>query len=129
MRRAGLSFPKSLRLRKRREYLIVQRSYYRFVTKHFIVYARPNRSGTTKLGITVSRKVGRAHVRNRVKRWVREAFRLNFDRLPTGMLLVFVARQGRVLEAYGEVETEMLAATTELKRKMEQRSRSRKRQT
>ena len=126
MKRTGLSFPKSIRLRTRREYISVQRSHYRFVTNHFIVYARPNRSVTTKLGITVSRKVGRANVRNRIKRWVREAFRLNLERLPVGLLLVFVARHGRSLEAYSEVEAEMCAAVVELNRKIEKRSRGRK---
>ena len=81
---------------------------------------------TTKLGITVSRKVGRANVRNRIKRWVREAFRLNLERLPVGLLLVFVARHGRSLEAYSEVEAEMCAAVVELNRKIEKRSRGRK---
>jgi ribonuclease P protein component len=47
----------------------------------------------TRLGITVTRKIGNAVARNRIKRLVREVFRQNRQRLPSGLDLVFVAKQ------------------------------------
>ena len=108
-------FPKGLRLRRRREFLTVQRSHFRFVTSHFIVYARRAAPDALRIGITVSRKVGKAHDRNRVKRLVREAFRRNRTDLPTGMSVVFVARQGRSAHMYNAVASEVVTAIKELK--------------
>ena len=50
--------------------------------------------GPTRLGITVSRKIGGAVARNRVKRLVREFFRLHYDQLPVSADLVVIARRG-----------------------------------
>jgi ribonuclease P protein component len=121
-------FPKRLRLRRRREFLSVQRSRYRYVTQHFVVYARPNGDDEARVGITVSRKVGKAHTRNRVKRLVREAFRQNRVTLPRGLNVVFVARQGQQAATYSEVELELKSAMTELKLRISQ-PRSKKRRS
>ena len=120
-------FPKQVRLRKRREYLGVQRSRHRVVTTHFIVYGRGNRDGCARVGITVSRKVGRAHERNKIKRRVREAFRLNQSEMPTGWDLVLVARQGRGVGTFNEVESELLRAARELPSTSGKKHRRRKR--
>ena len=57
-----------------------------------VLYAAPNDLPQTRLGITVSRRVGKAVVRNRVRRRVREAARLLLPQLAPGCDLVFVAR-------------------------------------
>ena len=82
------------------------------VTAHFIVYGRTNGRPISRLGITVSRKVGKAVVRNRVKRLVREAFRRNREALPTGLDLVFVARAGKPATEHAAVVAEMREAAT-----------------
>ncbi len=80
------------------------------------------------MGVTVSRKVGRANVRNRVKRLVREAFRRNTEKLPKGIDMVLVARQGRPASVYQEVVSEMISAAGELQsRAGERRNRRRRR--
>ncbi len=106
----GEGFPKRLRVRRRREYLAVQRSTHRVVTPHFIVYGRKSGRAMTRLGITVSRKVGKATVRNRVKRLCREAFRRNRDALPSGLDLVLVARSGRPATVQQVVVDELVDA-------------------
>lgn len=57
-----------------------------------VVYARPNRNGLTRLGLTVSSKLGKAVTRNRIRRRLREAYRLNEDKLRLGVDLIVVAR-------------------------------------
>jgi ribonuclease P protein component len=63
--------------------------------------------GPTRLGLTVSRKIGGAVARNRVKRLLREYFRLSYDQLPSSVDIVFVARQGAAELSYAEVVSEL----------------------
>ncbi len=68
------------------------------VNPYMVVYCRRNRTGETRLGYTVSVKLGHAVVRNRIRRRLRETVRLNASRLKPGWDLVLVARS-RALDA------------------------------
>ena len=57
-----------------------------------VLYSRPNRTGGNRVGVTVSKKLGKAVVRNRVRRRLREVYRLNEDRFAPGWDIVVVAR-------------------------------------
>lgn len=57
-----------------------------------VLYARPNHLGINRVGVTVSKKLGKAHIRNRVRRRLREAYRLNEERFSAGWDIVVVAR-------------------------------------
>jgi ribonuclease P protein component len=63
----------------------------RFLT----VFAGPNKYDHARLGLSVSRKHGSAVVRNRLKRLLREAFRLQQHQLPAGIDLVLIPEQAR----------------------------------
>ena len=63
---------------------------------YFVLYARKNRTNTNRVGITVSKKLGHAVVRNRVRRRLREVYRLNEDRFTPGWDIVVVARSKAV---------------------------------
>jgi ribonuclease P protein component len=95
--RAQLSFAAVDRLHRSAEFLRLQRDGVRFQSPHFVLYAgslerEPSRS---RLGVTVSRRIGNAVVRNRVKRRVREIFRKELRaRLPVGTSIVVIARGG-----------------------------------
>ena len=81
------------RVRRRREYLAIGRTAQRRQTRHFVVLSARRDDGT-RLGVTVSRKIGGAVVRNAVKRRVREAFRRNRKRLLPGHDFVVIAKPG-----------------------------------
>lgn len=101
------SFPRSHRLRRRVDFLAAQDQGRRFSSTNYLLLVRrrldaesaPGRAGKApgpgreaRLGITVSRKVGGAVDRNRVKRWVRESYRRLRSLAPEGVDLVVIAR-------------------------------------
>ena len=59
---------------------------------YLVLYARRNRTSTNRVGITVSKKLGKANVRNRVRRRLREVYRLNEEKFQPGWDIVIVAR-------------------------------------
>ena len=59
---------------------------------YLVLYARKNRTSTNRVGITVSKKLGHAVVRNRVRRRIREIYRLHEDAFLPGWDIVVVAR-------------------------------------
>ncbi len=59
---------------------------------YLVLYARKNRTEGNRLGITVSKKLGKAHVRNRTRRRIREVYRLNEEKFRPGWDIVVVAR-------------------------------------
>lgn len=89
---ASARFPAALRVKRGEDF---DRAYAARRRRDFggiVVYAFPNGMPVTRLGLSVSRKVGSAVVRNRVKRLLREAFRTSASALPPGLDLVVVAR-------------------------------------
>ena len=74
---------------------------------YLAIHARRNRLGVTRLGVTVSSKLGGAVVRNRVRRRIKEAYRLQEDRFAKGFDIVVVAR-GRAVDAdFGALRGEL----------------------
>ena len=91
---AAETFPKSKRLRKRREFLSVQEGGSRIVLASGIVLLAARSDGTpARLGVTVTRKFGNAVQRNRAKRVFREAFRRSPGLFPAGTDVVVIPKQ------------------------------------
>lgn len=93
----GASLPgwraRERRVRRRADYLYVQGHGCRVTSKHFVfLLALRQTPGPARLGITVTRKVGTAVVRNRAKRLVREVFRHIPELLPDGVDMVVIVR-------------------------------------
>lgn len=59
---------------------------------YLVLYARRNRTGQNRVGVTVGKKLGHAVIRNRVRRRLREVYRLNEARFAPGWDIVVVAR-------------------------------------
>ena len=76
-------------------------------TPTLVLYARPNGLAKNRLGLTVGAKVGKAHVRNRVRRRVRESYRLRESGVKTGFDLVVVARSAAAEARFGEIDRHM----------------------
>ena len=84
------------------------------VDRYLAVYCRRNRLGCNRLGLTVSAKLGCAVERNRIRRRLREAYRLQEDRLKPGYDLVIVARSRAVNADYHTLEQSLTDLLTQL---------------
>ena len=70
---------------------------------YLVLYARKNRTGLNRVGVTVSKKLGGAVVRNRVRRRLREVYRLNEDAFAPGWDIVVVARSRSIHADFGKL--------------------------
>ena len=88
----GERLPKQQRLRHRPQFLKVQDTGFKVSVDPLLGVALQNPDGQTRVGFTVSSKVGNAVVRNRIRRRLREVFRKRKHLLPAGVDLVLIAR-------------------------------------
>lgn len=89
-------FPRSRRLSGQKAFARVFGEKRSASDRHLVVYAAPNGADESRLGVTVGRRHGGAVKRNRIKRLIREAFRLEYAELPVGFDLVCVPRVGEI---------------------------------
>ena len=82
-------------------------------------FPRPGALRPTRLGVTVTRKVGRAHERNRIKRLVREVFRQERTRLPPGFDMVFVAKRNALEVSLEALREDFVTLARRLRRRAE----------
>ncbi|MBF6568453.1 MAG: ribonuclease P protein component [Candidatus Binataceae bacterium] len=103
------SFSSADRIRRRAEFLRLQRYGIRVQSDHFVLYAIRFAAGEpSRLGITVSRQVGQAVVRNRIKRRVRECFRRSIrSTIPAGIGMVVIARRGAGTLDFATIRSEL----------------------
>ena len=101
VRGTGHGIVKEMRIRRRAEYLAVQSAGDKLHGRHVLALAhrRPDPTMVGRLGITVTKKVGNAVVRNRIKRLVREWMRLH-GWVPQGWDLVMVAKDSAARQVH-----------------------------
>lgn len=95
---ARLLFPKHFRLLKSREFDSVLKSGRRMFTRRFVLYVGHSGKAFTRLGLTTSRKSGSAVQRNRIRRCVREAFRLHPEWFVWPVDLLVIAKPAKQRE-------------------------------
>ncbi len=101
---SSFAFPKQLRLLKRPEFTRTMDNGTKVVTPYLVMLGRRSQGSTSRIGFIVSKKVGGAVTRNRVRRRLRELFRTLPNR-PAGLDLVVIARNtaaDATFEAIGE---------------------------
>ena len=76
--------------------------------RQLVLYILSNGTDKNRLGISVSKKVGNSVVRHRVKRLIKEAYRLNEPAFARGYDLVFIARTDAAGKTYEEIEKSVL---------------------
>ena len=101
------TFGRDERIRKRQDYLRIYEQGVRSYSPHFTIITCRNPAGIRRLGMTVSKKAGNAVQRNRIKRLLREFFRLNKSRLPASQDIVIIAKRGILPLMYSDVCTEL----------------------
>lgn len=102
--------PKTARVRKRGEFLRLQRIGRRRASDRFVVLTSRGRGSTSRIGITASRKVGNAVVRNRIKRHLREFFRRHRHQIAPPQDVVVIVRAAAAGTSYREVGAELARA-------------------
>ncbi|ABC77021.1 ribonuclease P protein component [Syntrophus aciditrophicus] len=102
-----LTLKKSERIRKRRSYLQIYQHGKRSFTKHFTIVVSENDLDFPRLGMTVTKKIGNAVKRNRIKRLIREFFRLNKDRFKASQDIVIIAKGNTSSMKYADVCREL----------------------
>ena len=86
--------------------------------KHFAVYAETTDRGYARLGLSIGKKVGKAVVRNKLRRWIKEFCRLNKELLPSADIVVVAKAMARELVAagmYSKTEKSLSKLTGQLK--------------
>jgi ribonuclease P protein component len=101
-------------LTSRRQFLEVYEKGRRAGTASFTVFGSPNSVGHSRLGLTVSRKVGGAVVRSRVKRLLRDIFRRHRQELEPPMDIVVNVRSAVLTRSTRQLEREFLGACARL---------------
>ena len=128
--RASEHLPPWRRIKLRRDFLRLQSLGGKHHLRHFLVILAPRENAPpdttsarerlvpgdghptrppltrplpTRLGITVTRKIGKAHERNLIKRRLREAFRRYRHALPEGLDLVFIAKRSALTASFADV--------------------------
>jgi ribonuclease P protein component len=119
------SFGPADRLHRRAEYLRLQKIGARYQTPHFVMYAgRLAEIDRSRLGMTVSKRIGSAVVRNRTRRRVRECYRLKLRPMfPPGVALIVIARSGAGALESPAIASELLQAATNLSARIARSSR------
>lgn len=107
-------FPRSVRIVRSSDYQALYKKGFKIHSPHFVLYSLGNALEHCRLGITASRKVGGAVVRNRVKRLFREIFRRSFYLIPGRFDMVVNAKSGCGSVRYEDLQAEFMAAVKKM---------------
>lgn len=95
-------------LKKNHEFQEVYKNGVSRANKYLVMYVSENDQDVNRLGISVSKKVGNSVVRHRVKRLVKESYRLHEDIFNSGLNIVITARAAAASISYSKMESAVL---------------------
>ena len=99
---------KKYRLKKNMEFKKVYSVGKKYWNRNFILFTKKNDLDETRVGFTITKKHGNSVVRNRIRRRMKEAYRLNLSHIKDGYDLVFIPKRNIVSISYGELENSMI---------------------
>ncbi len=102
------ALPKSTRLGSNRDFQKVYQDGRSIAGRYLVLYWRKNEKDQAMVGFAAGKKLGPAVIRNRLKRIMREAWRLHPEKRPTGYDLILVARKSLVGKTFFEAEKGMM---------------------
>jgi len=118
-RRRGNSFDRSRRLFRSRDFERVYSMRRSAADERLVLYAAPNQRCESRLGVSVGKKAGGAVERNRIKRFLREAFRTAGDDLPAGFDFVAVARKDSRGAGFDGIKSSLTKLALEVSKRWE----------
>ena len=101
-----MKFTKSLQ--KNRDFQLIYDCGNSYANKYLVMFIKENNSQTNRIGISVSKKVGNSVIRHRVKRLIKESYRLQEEMFNSGLDIVIIARVTAKEISYKEIESAVL---------------------
>lgn len=99
---------KIYRLRNNMEFKKVYKGGKNYWNRNLILYVRKNNTENSRVGYSITKKIGNSVVRNKVRRRMKEIYRLNFNNVKDGYDLIFIPKRNVVDISYKEIESAML---------------------
>ncbi len=95
-------------LKKNSDFEIVYKSGKSYANKYLVIYTLKNNTDENRLGISVSKKVGNSVVRHRIKRLIKESYRLHEKMFNSGLDIAVIARKGSDACDFASIESALL---------------------
>ncbi len=105
--RGSFRFTKKERITQPQDFRTVMKFGRRVSSRSFILFIRKNENARHRLGIVVKKEIGPATFRNRMKRYIREFFRLNKGQIKGSNDMILMIKKGCSLRGYQEAEEEL----------------------
>lgn len=102
-----MQFNNGIGLKKNQDFKNVYSKGKSYANRLLVIYVLKNKLATNRVGFSVSKKVGNSVVRNRVRRLMRESFRLNCCNIGSGYDIIFIARVAAKDADYASLEKAM----------------------
>ena len=99
---------KMYRLRSNMEFKKVYKYGKNYWNRNLILYVMKNDLGYTRVGYSITKKIGNSVVRNRIRRQMKEIYRLKFDLIENNYDLIFIPKKNVVEISYDKLESAMV---------------------